>query len=237
MNLPFWTIGIMCYNESGSIERVIDTIYNELANKVKLQVLVVDDGSADNSVAIIKTLQPKYPNLDLIAKEQNQGIGSTLTSIYTQAAGEYVVAVPGDGQFDITELLPYLSFEPKTFVNLYRVENTTYSPFRNGLSYLNKSINRILLGIKVRDVNWILLFKTADLKTILPIQMKSNILTSELCAKLIHKEFKVIENQSRYLPRLAGVSRGASFKIVWKAAKETLKLVSVIWIYKLKHNK
>ena len=108
----------MCYNEEGSIERVVKNIYEELSDLVKLQVLVVDDGSTDDSVHLVQSMQKEYSNLDLIAKEENEGIGSTLKSIYTEGLGDYIVAVPGDGQFDINELKDFLSFKEGIIVNL-----------------------------------------------------------------------------------------------------------------------
>jgi glycosyltransferase involved in cell wall biosynthesis len=232
MKKSFFTIGVMCYNEEGSIERVVKNIYEELSDLVKLQVLVVDDGSTDDSVHLVQSMQKEYSNLDLIAKEENEGIGSTLKSIYTEGLGDYIVAVPGDGQFDINELKDFLSFKEGIIVNLYRTENTTYSLFRNGLSFLNKIINKMLVGLQIKDVNWILIFRKSDLQSIFPIELKSNILTSEICAKLVSNGCSVIESKSKYLPRTSGASRGASLRIVWKAAKETARLIWVVRRYR-----
>ena len=116
MNKPFFTIGVMCYNEEGSIERVVKNVFEELGELAQLQVLIVDDGSTDKSVELVKNMQAQYDVLDLIAKPENVGIGGTLSSIYTQAKGEYVVAIPGDGQFDICELIPFLGFKKGEFV-------------------------------------------------------------------------------------------------------------------------
>ncbi len=231
MKKSFFTIGVMCYNEEGSISRVVKNIFDELSDILKLQVLVVDDGSTDNSVHIVQRLQKDYSNLDLIAKNENEGIGSTLKSIYTKGLGDYIVAVPGDGQFDINELKDFLEFKEGVFVNLYRAENTTYSLFRNGLSLLNKLINKSLVGLEIKDVNWILIFRKSDLQSIFPIELQSNILTSEICAKLVSKGCSVIESKSKYLPRTSGKSRGASLQIVWKAAKETARLIWVVRRY------
>jgi hypothetical protein len=114
-----------------------------------------------------------------------------------------------------------------TVFSYYRVENTSYNFFRNGLSWMNKTLNRILLGMELRDVNWILVFRRADLAD-LDLQMKSSIITSEICSKLRLKGWRFIEIKSRYLPRTAGKSRGASLRIVFKAASELLTLFAVV---------
>jgi dolichol-phosphate mannosyltransferase len=224
-----WTIGIMCYNEAGSIARVLDRVYQTAATLgPDTEVLAVDDGSADNTADLLEAAKAKqYPNLRIIKHGQNRGIGGALRSIYFESTGDVVVAVPGDGQFNTDELLAYPIVPMRTVFSYYRVENTSYNFFRNGLSWMNKTLNRILLGMELRDVNWILVFRRADLAD-LDLQMKSSIITSEICSKLRLKGWRFIEIKSRYLPRTAGKSRGASLRIVFKAASELLTLFSVV---------
>lgn len=224
-----WTIGIMCYNEAGSIARVLEMVHRTAAGLgPDTEVLAVDDGSADNTAALLEEARAsKYPNLRIIRHPQNRGIGGALRSIYFEASGDAVVAVPGDGQFNTDELLAYPVVPMRTVFSYYRVENTSYNFFRNGLSWMNKTLNRILLGMELQDVNWILVFRRADLAD-LDLRMKSSIITSEICSKLRIKGWRFIEIKSRYLPRTAGKSRGASLRIVFKAASELLQLFRVV---------
>ncbi|MEY3983027.1 MAG: glycosyltransferase [Bacteroidota bacterium] len=230
-----WTLGIMCYNESGNIEQVVRSTYQTASRlAADFEVLVVDDGSADDSVAILKKLKAgEFPALLIVEHGKNQGIGAALRSIYFNASKDVVVALPGDGQFDTDELLAYPYIAMRTVVSFYRVENTSYSVFRNGLSWANKTLNRLLLGMELRDVNWILVFRTDDLRD-LDLKMHSSIVTSEICSKLRSKGWRFLEVQSRYLPRKAGKSRGASLKTIYRAARELLKLFVVYRLFRLR---
>lgn len=236
---PNITIGVLCYNEVGSIEHTMEGIQRFIKSIPNLlaEVLVVDDGSADESVALVKRMQNEYSNVKLIEHGQNRGIGMALRTIYDNANGNVITYVPGDGQFDIEELRPFVSLAPKTLVNLYRVENTTYSVFRNGLSLMNKLLNRYFVGLTIKDVNWILIFRKDELSNCFPLHLKSSLVTSEICAKMVWNGCKILDAPSRYLPRKAGKSRGASFKIVVKAAIDTLNLLAVIWKFKLKNKR
>ena len=218
----------MCYNESGNIEQMVRNTYKTAAQLASdFEVLVVDDGSADDSVAILQQLKAReFPALRIVEHGTNRGIGAALRSIYFNAEKDVVVALPGDGQFDTNELLAYPYVSMRTVISYYRVENTSYSVFRNGLSWANKTLNRILLGMELRDVNWILAFRTADLQD-LDLKMQSSIVTSEICSKLRAKGWRFLEIQSRYLPRKAGKSRGASLKTIYRAVRELLKLFVV----------
>jgi glycosyltransferase involved in cell wall biosynthesis len=230
-----WTLGIMCYNESGNIEQVVRTTYQTAARLADdFEVLVVDDGSADDSVSLLKKLQAQeFPGLVIVEHGKNQGIGAALRSIYFNATKDVVVALPGDGQFDTNELLAYPYISMRTVVSFYRVENTSYSVFRNGLSWANKTLNRLLLGMELRDVNWILVFRTQELRD-LDLKMQSSIVTSEICSKLRAKGWRFLEVQSKYLPRTAGKSRGASLKTIYRAASELLKLFVVYRLFRLR---
>jgi len=233
-----WTIGVMCFNEAGNIEQVIRQVFETgRALGSDTEVLAVDDGSSDDTLAILQSLKAgPFPELRIEAHGVNKGIGAALRSIYFGASGDVVVAVPGDGQFDTSELLAYPIVPMKTVFSYYRVENTSYNFFRNGLSWMNKTLNRILLGLELKDVNWILVFRTADIRS-LDLQMRSSIISSEICSKLSYLGWRFIEVRSQYLPRLHGKSRGASFSIVTKALRELIGLFWVVTAFKWKRKR
>src|SRR5687767_10139345 len=101
-----WSAGILCYNEAGTIQQVVaDTVrvVGEISGG-NFEVIVVDDCSTDNSRALVEAILPQYPNVKLVHHEVNKGIGGALRSIYYNAEKENVIAICGDGQFDLEEL-------------------------------------------------------------------------------------------------------------------------------------
>ena len=61
-----WTIGLLCYNEEESIEKVLDTCFDILSKMTNdFEVLVINDGSKDNSLSIITKYKAEKRN-DLI---------------------------------------------------------------------------------------------------------------------------------------------------------------------------
>lgn len=228
-----WSIIVFNYNEEVTVRGVIEGAISAL-EEMKItdyEVVVVDDGSADNSVNIIKETAQRNPRINFVKHEVNKGIGQTLIDGYNTASKENICAIPADGQFDIREILPYANVTDKNFVSFYRVENTSYGLFRNILSGVNRWVNKYLIGMNLKDVNWVKIYKNHHLKN-LDLQLTSSLVESEICAKLIFNGNKPLEVQSRYLERTAGKSRGASFSIVFKAARETLTLVSILRKYK-----
>ena len=231
-NRQSWSIIVFCFNEAGTIEKVVTAVkavLDEMAPDMH-EIVIVDDGSQDGSTEKIRDLEKTIPNIKAVFHPVNLGIGSTLRNGYAHAKNQNVCAVPADGQFDVRELLPYRTLEERTFISFYRHEKTTYSMFRNGLSYINKKLNQMAIGLHLRDVNWIKIYNNEALQ-MLDLHLQSSLVESEICSKLVAQGNKVIEVQSTYLPRTYGMSKGASVHTVFQAAKETWKLIATLCVY------
>ena len=232
MSKATWSLGILCFNEDENIESTMRKAYAVLSEmKVTFELLVIDDGSSDHSVNVIQKVLPEMPEAKLIQHPENRGIGEALHTFYANAKNENVVYTPGDGQFDYTELFLVPDFQQGYFVSFYRIENTTYSLFRNILTLINKKVNAVLLGLTLRDVNWVKIYKKNDLEQ-LNLEIRSSLVESEISAKLFYLGRKIIEIESKYLPRLHGQSKGASWNILKKAILDTMTLVWVIRRFK-----
>ncbi len=227
MSVPLqtWSIVVLCYNEAATIKKVIAKVESTLKHiAVDYEVVVVNDGSKDDSAKIIGGIAAQNPRVKFINQVHNLGIGPSLHNGYSNASMDNVCFVPGDGQFDLDELLPHMNPEPKEVISFYRVENTSYSLFRNILSLVNRLVNKFFVGIDMHDVNWVKVYKNEGLKK-LDLRIKSSLVESEICAKLLLEGYSIKEYKSKYLDREGGKSKGASLKIVVQAAKEVSKLI------------
>jgi glycosyltransferase involved in cell wall biosynthesis len=224
-----WSIIIFTYNEKGSLSRVIQKVQKVLIkiSNPRHEIIIVDDGSSDGSEEVIRAFQKKDPRVRAVIHERNLGIGRALLSGYAAARYENVCAVPGDGQFDVNELLTFPRVEPHTFVSFFRKLQTGYSLYRRGLSAFNRLVNEVFLGFNLEDVNWVKIYKTQELRK-LDLQLKSSLVESEICAKLIRRGATFIQTPSVYHPRTAGVARGGGLKTVLKALFEVVRLARVL---------
>jgi glycosyltransferase involved in cell wall biosynthesis len=235
--LQSWSIIIFCYNEKDSVHRVIEAVQKVLSriSNPKREVIIVDDGSQDGSPQVILEIAKKYRNVKAIYHPSNRGIGEALRSGFQAARYENVCAVPADGQFDCQELLPFKFVEEKSFVSFCRKVQSGYSFFRRALSATNRIINRVLMGIRMEDVNWVKIYKLKELSQ-LDLRLRSSLVESEICAKLFLRGNQCLQISSTYHQRKSGRARGASLRIVWKAFFEICKLTCVIWEYRLRRN-
>jgi poly-beta-1,6-N-acetyl-D-glucosamine synthase len=92
---PAITILVAAYNEQ---ENILSTIHSLSKQRYsgKMTVYIVNDGSKDNTVALVESVLHKYSWLRLIDYKQNMGKARALTEALKSVDTEYVITVDGD---------------------------------------------------------------------------------------------------------------------------------------------
>ena len=91
------TVSIAAYNVEDYLKKCLDSFVDEgnpLMNAV--EVIIVSDGSKDNTVSIAKEYQEKYPDTFVLIDKENGGYGSTINASLKKATGKYFKLVDGD---------------------------------------------------------------------------------------------------------------------------------------------
>lgn len=106
MKIKSLSIFFPAYNDSQSIPRLIQTA-NSVAGDITndYEILVINDGSKDDTKNILEKLQKKYNNLKVINHSKNLGYGAALASGFKNSKKEWIFYTDGDGQYDPKELL------------------------------------------------------------------------------------------------------------------------------------
>lgn len=94
-SLPDITILIAAYNESKSIAHTIQSIY-EQDYSGKINVIVINDGSKDDTLNQINQLLANHATLSLISFKKNQGKAKALNAGLKQAKTDLIVSIDGD---------------------------------------------------------------------------------------------------------------------------------------------
>ena len=89
------TISVAAYNLETMIEENLQS-FAKCKNKEKLEVIVTDDGSKDNTAKIVQKYVDKYPDVFKLIKQKNMGAGSTVNSGIKHATGKYFKMIDGD---------------------------------------------------------------------------------------------------------------------------------------------
>lgn len=91
------TVGIPVYNQENLVIKAIESI----PKRDDIEILVIDDGSTDDTWIKLLDYRNTHPQLNLILlhNEENKNVGYTVNRIYDNATGEYIVLLGSDDYF------------------------------------------------------------------------------------------------------------------------------------------
>jgi glycosyltransferase involved in cell wall biosynthesis len=217
-------VGVPCYNEAGNLEKVTENVVKKLSEIFDdFEVILVDDGSSDDTGKIADKLAEMYPQVRVVHHEVNRGYGGAVKSGYYAARKELVCLYPGDGQFDISEITRMLPIMDKADIAAtYRIDRR--DPFHRKVNQFlyNKAI-WFLFGIPLRDIDCgFKLMKSKIFKTI-ELETTGALIDAEFYFKCKRKGFTYIEAGVTHLPRTEGASTGAKIGVIFHAIYEIIK--------------
>lgn len=94
---PRLSIVIPAYNEAANILGTLDNVTRALASlPFQAEILVIDDGSRDDTAALVRANTARFPGSRLLMNERNLGFGATYRRGVDAAVGDYIVMVHGD---------------------------------------------------------------------------------------------------------------------------------------------
>ena len=102
------TISIAAYNVEKFINQTLDSLIDERIMD-DLEIIVVNDGSSDNTLAIAKEYERKYPDSFIIIDKENGGYGSTINSSLKIASGKYYKLLDGDDWYDTDNVVSLIN--------------------------------------------------------------------------------------------------------------------------------
>ena len=104
----YLTVVLPMFNEEGSIESTVHRIVKTIKPlNWTFEILIVNDGSTDQTLQIAETLQRDFESIHIIDLARNSGHMAALTAGLDLAKGRWVVTIDGDGQ-DPPELIPQM---------------------------------------------------------------------------------------------------------------------------------
>lgn len=97
--IPLISVIIPAYNEASNIKTLIERLHQTLSNtKYNFELIIINDGSIDNSITVISELALSYPELYFIDFTRNFGHQNALKAGYDHAKGNAVICMDADLQ-------------------------------------------------------------------------------------------------------------------------------------------
>ena len=153
------TVILHCYNEEAHVAREIERITAALdASNFSYELLVIDDKSTDDTLAVLKAELPRYPHLRLMPFRRNGGSGTARRIGTAEACGRIVVWTDADMTYPnerIPEFVQYLVDHPDVdqVVGARTSEQGTHKVFRVPAKFVIRKIAETLASTKIPDLN------------------------------------------------------------------------------------
>lgn len=100
MDFKKLSVVIPCYNEERTLETVVNSVLAADRCGLDLEVIIVDDGSRDRSMQVIKDLAERHPEIVPASNGVNQGKGAALRNGFQRATGDIVLVQDADLEYD-----------------------------------------------------------------------------------------------------------------------------------------
>lgn len=216
------------YNEEDNIR---DTVLK--AKKVlekltsKWEIIVVNDGSRDNTAQIASDLAKTDKKIRVIDQE-NKGYGGALQTGFYNAKYEWIAFTDSDGQFDFSEINNFIEEQKITKADLVigYYKKRQVSDFVIFTTKLWQIAVFILFGLKVRDIDCG--FKLISKKVIDKIPKLTSergaFISSEFLIKAKKGRFQIVEIPVTHYPRKAGTATGRNLNVIIKSFLDLGKL-------------
>ncbi len=95
-----------CYNDALAITSMVLDVRGALVDSVdEFEIIVVDDGSSDDSVRVLEELRVSCPELRIVQHATNRGYGGALRSGFEAATLQWTFYTDGDAQYDSSEIV------------------------------------------------------------------------------------------------------------------------------------
>lgn len=98
------SIVVPCYNEEENIPLILER-FGEVIEREDIEVILVNNGSTDNSAQVLAGLLPKYPFARTVLVEVNQGYGYGILQGLKVCQGEYIGWTHADMQTDPADII------------------------------------------------------------------------------------------------------------------------------------
>lgn len=214
------------YNEEANVGKALTQAIQTLPKFTNdWELIVVNDGSLDRTAEVVKEFHLRLNGrLKVVHHARNRGYGAALKSGITSAKKDLIFFCDSDLQFDLKDLEKLIQWiDSYDIVVGFRVKRQ--DPFYRRLNaYGWNSLVRLLLGLKVKDIDCAFKLFRQDVFHKVGIEAVGAMVNTEILAQATRYGFLIKEVPVRHYPRLNGKQTGAKIRVIAKAFLELIRL-------------
>jgi glycosyltransferase involved in cell wall biosynthesis len=202
------------YNDAGSIGKVVRDAAALLPKLTSdYEIVVVNDGSADETGRVLRSLAAEIPFLRVIEHPANRGYGAALITGFANCTKELIFYTDGDGQYDVRELelLVDTFGENVDLVNGYKISRS--DPMHRVLiGGVYQRLMRFMFRLKIKDVDCDFRLFRRSLLARSPLTFESGVICVEMMKRFESRGCRTVEVPVHHYPRSHGSSQFFTIK-------------------------
>jgi putative flippase GtrA len=209
------------HNEEAIIAQTVHTIISILTPWVQdFEVIVVNDGSKDNTGAIVEEIAANDHHVCLINHTVNQGYGAALVSGFTAVTKDLAFFTDSDGQFDICDLERFFPLIEQYDAVLGYRQNRQDTWIRKLNAWGWKMLVSFIFHIQVQDVDCAFKLYRADFFRRCELETRGAMINTEILYKLKLLGYTYTQVGVNHYPRTSGQATGAKLSVILRAFRE-----------------
>jgi glycosyltransferase involved in cell wall biosynthesis len=228
---------VPCLNEQGLVRRTVEEVLHH-ADKItiRVEVVMIDDGSTDETRAVMQALCEEDGRCRLIAHDVNRGLGRCVTEAYETIEDDtWVTVFPGDSEFVFAESIDSLlaARHGHDVVLGYLYNPVVRKLSRRIASTGFLKLTKTLYGFRWRSLNGMKLYRASAFKGIHVIS-GGHAYVAELLAKaqLRRPDLRITEASFISRGRAIGDSHAIKLTSVLRALRETYQGAQDVGVYR-----
>jgi dolichol-phosphate mannosyltransferase len=150
---PEVSIAMPVYNEGAVIADVVADLKREIGERLDVEIVMVNDGSTDDTRSILDQLAAEDPRVKVHHAERNGGHGPALRRALDETSGDWIFQIDSDGQQLPAEFWELWSRREGADLVMGIRQIRRNGTHRVVVSVAARSLNRMLGGGNLRDVN------------------------------------------------------------------------------------
>lgn len=222
------SILIAAKDEESSISQVIESHYSLLQNydnQLQWEIGVLDDGSTDQTLAVITSLQKKYPSLKIWHNDKPSGIASAFRQLAENSQNEWIYITSGDGQFTsigLEKMIISWLLNPITTLGVRASRFASYGTWRSIISFVFQTSTRAVFRVNLRDPGSVKIIKREV--SLIDLKSRSTMRDAELLAMAYHFYGGLQFVEIPFLTRNSGKSSGTKPRNLIANLQDLLRL-------------
>ena len=225
--MPGLSVFFPAYNDGGTIASLVITAVKVAGSLTPdFEVIVVNDGSSDDTAAILDELARLYSDrVRVVHHPKNRGYGGALRTGFATATKDLIFYTDGDAQYDPTEMTALWSkmTDEVDWVNGWKISRS--DPLhRIIIGRVYHHMVKLLFGLKVRDVDCDFRMMRRRIFEVVRLEKDSGVICLEMMKKFQDAGFRVAEHPVHHYHRAYGKSQFFNFRRIFKTAIDVMRL-------------